>query len=142
MAAFLVFTRAEAPKFQKLIMWLFGLPVRGTHVGGGIHVDMPPVAPNPCPRDLPGWGTRQYNWIAHPANTGAASDQFAVRLHEELREAYLAKRARLTVAQRTWVQGHVDTAKELALAWMRDVAQPGGGTTKQLVEHDDVEPET
>ncbi len=138
---FLVFTRTEAPKFQKLIMWLFGLPVRGTHIGGGIHVDMPETAPNPCPRNLPGWGTRQYNWIAKPSNTGAAGDQFAVRITDELRDVYLAKRAKLTAAQRTWVQNHIDTAAELAAEWKRTVPQPGGGTTQELVENDDVEPE-
>lgn len=138
---FLVFTRAEAPKFQKLLLWLFGLPVRGTHVGGGIHVDMPETAPNPCPRNLPGWGTRQYNWIAHPANTGAATDQFAVRVSQELRDVWQAKRSRLTAAQRTWVQGHLDTAAELAAAWMRDVRQPDGSIVKALVENEDVEPE-
>lgn len=58
MSTFLTFTRADAPKFAKLLSWLFSLPARGTHVGGGRHVDMPETAPNPCPLSVPGWTTR------------------------------------------------------------------------------------
>lgn len=80
MPTFLLFTRADAPKFAKLLSWLFGLPVRGTHHGGGRHVTMPDAVPSPCPLNVPGWTTRHRSWVAKPSNTGAGTDEFAVRL--------------------------------------------------------------
>lgn len=143
MAQWLAFTRADAPKFAKLLNWLFDLPVRGTHIGGGRHVDMPATVPNPCPLNVPGWTTRHRSWVAKPGNTGAASDEFAVRLTPEISAAWQAKKAQLSAAQRTWVQNHIDVASniELLAAWKRTVSDPGGGTSQQVVEADDVEPE-
>ena len=143
MAQFLVFTRADVPKFSKLLSWLFDLPKRGTHVGGGIHVDMPDTVPNPCPLNVPGWTTRHRSWVAKPSNTGAAGDEFAVRLTPEITAAWQAKKALLTLAQRNWVQNHIDVATniELLAAWKRTVTEPGGATSQQVLEGDDVEPE-
>lgn len=117
MAQFAIFTRADAPTFQKLLLWLIDLPAPGTHVGGGRHVDMPEQPPARDRRDWPGWTTRYVDWVAHPANTGAPSDQFAVRITQPVREAWLAKRSRLTAAQRTWVQAHLDIAADLDATW-------------------------
>lgn len=141
--AWLVFTRADAPRFAKLLNWLFGLPVRGTHHGGGVHVDMPDTVPDPCPRDVLGWTTRHRPWVARPDNTGAAGDEFAVRLTPEIQAAWQAKRGLLSASQRQWVQDHVDVAKDVeAIAeWKRNITNPEGGTTKAVVEADDVEPE-
>lgn len=143
MATFLVFTRADAPKFSKLLAWLFGLPLRGVHVGGGRHVAMPDTVPNPCPLNVPGWTTRHRSWIAKPSNTGAATDEFAVRLTPDISAAWQAKKSLLTAAQRNWVQNHIDTASnvELLAAWKRDATNPDGSTTKQIIESDDVVPE-
>lgn len=142
MASFLVFTRADAPRFQKLLLWLFDLPRRGVHVGGGRHVEMPDALPEPRGH-APGWTTRYRPWISKPTNTGASTDEFAVRLTQEIRDAWQAKRSQLTAAQRNWVQSHIDVATdvELLAAWKRDVEDPAGGTVKAVVESDDVEPE-
>lgn len=136
MATFAVFTRLEAPKFAKLLLWLFDLPVRGVHIGGGIHVPMPDVAPNPCPLVLPGWATRYCNWIAKPSNTGADTDVFAVRVTPELADRWQEKKSQLTAQQRTFVQSHLDSAADLAAEWKRDILG-----TPTLFESDDVEPE-
>lgn len=142
MAQWLVFTRADAPKFSKLLNWLFGLPRRGTHVGGGIHVEMPDTAPDPCPLNVPGWTTRHRSWVAKPTNTGAGADEFAVRLTDEIQDAWQAKKSQLTAAQRNWVQSHIDVASniELVAAWKRTIQDPGGGSSELVVEVDDVEP--
>lgn len=144
MSAWLVFTRAEAPKFSKLVNWLFGLPVRGIHVGGGLHVDMPDTLSSPPPLSAPGWTTRCRLWVSKPANTGASTDEFAVRLTQEIRDAWQAKRSQLTAAQRNWAQSHIDVATDIELVAerdQRDVEDPAGGTVKAVVESDDVEPE-
>lgn len=143
MAQWLVFTRADAPKFAKLLLWLTGLPRRGTHVGGGIHVEMPDVVANPCPLNVPGWTTRHRSWVAKPSNTGAGTDEFAVRLTPEIQLAWQARKSELTAAQRNWVQNHIDVASDIELlaAWKRTVAEPGGGSVEMVVESDDVEPE-
>lgn len=139
----LIFTRADAPKFAKLLNWLFGLPRKGTHVGGGIHVEMPDTVPDPCPLNVPGWTTRHRSWVAKPSNTGAGTDEFAVRLAPEIQDAWRAKKSQLTPAQRNWVQNRIDVASdiELLVEWKKDVTEPGGGTVKVVVETDDVEPE-
>lgn len=143
MATFLIFTRADAPKFSKLLNWLMDLPKRGTPHGGGIHVSSPATVPNPCPLNVPGWTTRHRPWVAKPSNTGAASDEFAVRLTPEISAAWQAKKAQLTPAQRTWVQNHIDVASniELLAAWKRTVRNPDGTQEQQVIEADDVEPE-
>ena len=141
--AWLVFTRADAPKFSKLLNRLFNLPVKGTHHGGGVHVTMPDTVPNPCPLNVAGWTTRHRAWVAKPSNTGAATDEFAVRLTPEISAAWQAKKSLLTLVQRNWVQNHIDVATniELLAAWKRTVTEPGGATSQQVLEGDDVEPE-
>lgn len=143
MSTWLLFTRADAPKFSKLLNWLMDLPKRGTPHGGGIHVSSPATVPNPCPLNVPGWTTRHRSWVAKPSNTGAASDEFAVRLTPEIQAAWAAKKAQLTPAQRTWVQNHIDVATDIELlaAWKRSVPQMGGGTVQMVVEGGDVTPE-
>jgi len=143
MATFLTFTRADAPKFAKLLNWLFNLPVKGTHHGGGVHVTMPDTVPNPCPLNVAGWTTRHRSWVAKPSNTGAGTDEFAVRLTPEITAAWQAKKSQLSAAQRNWVQNHIDVASDIELlaAWKRTVAEPGGGSVEMVVESDDVEPE-
>jgi len=120
---FCVFTRAEAPQFAKLAMFLFDLPVKGTHVGGGIHVPMPDTAPNPCPFSLAGWSTRPFQWIANNSNTGAAGDLFAVRVTQQIQDLWQAKKSQLTPGQRTFVQNHLDSAADLSAdpAWQTTV---------------------
>lgn len=143
MANYCVFTRAEAPQFAKLLMFLFDLPKKGVHVGGGIHVPMPDQAPNPCPKNVIGWTTRHFSWIAKPSNNGSPTDEFAVRITPDLQEAWVAKRSQLTTVQRNWVQNHIDTASDLELiaAWKKTVQQPDGTMAPSLVETDDVDPE-
>lgn len=124
MALFMVFTRADASTMQKLALWLFGLPVKGVHAGGGIHVDMPDTAPNPCPKNLIGWATRACDWIAYPGNAPGnplPTDQFAIRVTQTMQDLWAAKKSQLTPAQRTWVQSHLDTAAALAADWLSTI---------------------
>ncbi len=139
MATFCVFTRPEAPQFAKLLLWLFGLPIRGEHVGGGIHVTMSDAAPNPCPKELLGWTTRYVDWIAKPSNipgTPLPTDEFAVRVTPDMQTQWQAKKSQLTPTQRTFVQSHLDSAADLAAEWKSDVL---GVPT--LLESTDVVPE-
>ena len=143
MANWVILTRADAPKFQKLVLWLLDLPARGTNFGGGIHVTIPDTIPNPPPLDHIGWTTRFSRWVAKPSNDGSATDEFAIKVRDELQAAWQAKKSQLTPAQRTWVQSHLDVASDIELlaAWKRSVQNPDGSTTEQVVEADDVEPE-
>lgn len=143
MATFCVFTRTEAPQFAKLLGTLLDLPKKGVRVGGGIHVDFDTPPPNPCPKNWLGWTTRHVNWIAKTTNTGAGTDEFAIRVTAELAAAWQAKKNLLTPGQRAFVQSHLDSAADLAAepAWLASVPQPGGGSVSMLVESEDVEPE-
>lgn len=122
----------------KLALWLMDLPRRGVQVGGSVRLAIPDTAPDPCPKVLAGWTTRHLDWIAKPMNTGAASDEFAIRVTADVAAAWQAKKSQLTPVQRNWVQAHLDSAADLAQdpAWLRLVQGQ-----QVLVESEDVEPE-
>lgn len=134
MAQWAVFTRDDAKKMAKLVMWLMDLPRKGTNVGGGIHACRDDAPPNPCPRHWVGWTTRHVDWIKKPSNTGAPTDEFAIRLTQELQASWLAKRSQLTPVQRQWIQDHIDIASDLEQ--LAEWKQNG-----QLIEGEDVEPD-
>jgi hypothetical protein len=142
MANWLVFTRADAKKFQKLLLWLFDLPKKGVNVGGGRHVTIPDTLPNPPPADVPGWTTRQYKWAAHPANDGSLTDQFAVKLTESLQTAWQAKKDQLTAQQRLWVQNNIDIASDIELLqeW-KSTIYVVDGYQESVIVNEDVEPD-
>ncbi len=145
MATFCVFTRAEVRQFQKLLMWLLDLPRRDPvlSTGGGIFPDTSTPPPNPCPKHWAGYTTRHVGLIAKPGNVGPPppaagdpADAFAFRVTAEMVTQWQAKKNQLTLAQRNFVQSHLDSAADLAAEWR--VLVQGVPT---LLETDDVEPE-
>lgn len=142
MATYVVFERADARQFAKLLLFLYDLPVRGIRVGGGTHVPDLGPPPNPPPREWPGWCTRAVPFLSRESNDGAATDEFAVRITQDLQNRWVEKRSQLTVQQRTFVQDHFDIARDLDLedGWKRTVLLPDGTVTRRLVENDDIEP--
>lgn len=139
MATFCVFTRAEAPQFAKLLMFLLELPRRDPNLSGaGLFPDTSTPPPNPCPANWPGWTTRHRGWLRKNTNTGAQTDEFAIRVTQDLQDAWQAKKNLLTPGQRAFVQGHLDSAADLAADgnWVRTLNGQTG-----LFETDDVEPE-
>lgn len=131
---FAVFTRAEAPTFQKLLLWLYDLPVEGVDVGAGRHETHDPK-PTTKKQAL-GWVTRIVDPVRYPGNTGAATDQFAFAVTQDMRDRWQAKKAALTPAQQTWVTSHLTAAADLAADWT--TKDPDGNDVLDTSE--DVEP--
>lgn len=130
---FAIFTRAEAPQFQKLLLWLTGLPAKGVQVAGGQHAPIDEAPADLKKRTIAGWTTRYVDWVAHPLNTGIATDQFAVRVTPAIEAVYMEKRGQLSAAQRSWVEARVTPAAALDPSW-----QSAEGN---IVESTEVEPE-
>lgn len=102
---------AEARQFQRFLLWLFDLPKECQRVTGGIHAphDPPPLDFH---RVAIGWGTRYVDFVKHPTDA-----RYAVRLTQEMLDAYNAKKGLLTPAQRTWLQTRVTSAASLPAEW-------------------------
>lgn len=99
-------TQAGALAWFVLHRTLCGYPNRGTHIGGGVHIAQPDVAP--AVSDAPnGWTLRHrrfrrkiatgvYAWVLDPQFRAIATDP--------------AARARLSGAQRTALDNNIATA--------------------------------
>ncbi len=141
MADYVIFTRLERRRMARIVMFLLELPAVGVNVGDGLHVTIAPPPPVVCPKMVLGWTTRHVDWVKHPANTGADTDRFAIRITPELQAAWLARRDLLSGADRTWCQGKIALRAPLTADWERSVPLPVGGSVSMLVEDEDVEPE-
>jgi len=103
---FLVVTDPQdARRVARLLLWLFDLPARGTHHGGGVHVDQPDTLPDPPPLRAWGWTTRQRGFLRR-RDAGA----WAIRITQPMRDAWRDKRGLLPPEKRAWVQTLLDTS--------------------------------
>lgn len=119
MRKFIILTRSEAKRFLRRC-WESGVyPRRGFHVGAGRHT---PIAETWDGRGAPpgGWTKFLHPWHPHPNNTGAGSDQFALKIDDLARDLWRRIKSEFTAAERSALQSRIDTAADLAAEWKPD----------------------
>ena len=120
MSKFIVCTRPQRGKLQKLVCWLMGIPARGVGLPENIDAD-----PGDGRRDVKGWVTRYSDFYRYPGNTGASTDQFALELVQPIVDAWQARNDELHAligdtkfsALQTWIENHMTSAADLAADW-------------------------
>lgn len=114
-------TRAEAQVTEQNQDKLLGYPLRGTHVGGGRHVDMPASWDLTGPTPI-GWSSYRGTSRQHPTLS-----QFATRMDPEAPAAMgNGRRTRLTAQEQTRMAADLAAAvPQLPVDW---------GTSAQIAD--------
>ncbi len=105
-------TAVASSGIEQLQDKLLGLPLKGTRVGGGIHVPMPDSW-NGSGAVPPGWTSYLGSTRKHPTNS-----QWATPIDPAAAAALSDARAsRLTAGERTTLQSAVTGATALSVDW-------------------------
>lgn len=121
----IVTTRSEATSVAQTQDKLLGYPLRGTRIGGGVHVTMPETwdGTGACP---PGWSSHVASVRQHPVN-----QEFAVPVNAECVPALAnGRRTRLTAQEQTKMAADVAAAVALPVDWATVAGAKSEGTER------------